>query len=318
MDGWEDRLVREAVAALADRHHHAHAPAEPRAMAAAYEQCRQVTAANSRTFYLASALLPPPQRRAVRALYAFCRRTDDLVDRPGPLARHDLERWRDLALAGDPTGDEPVALAWAHVRAEYGIPNAYAERLIAGARQDLSKTRYATFDELAEYCYAVASTVGLMTMHIIGFSGPDAVPYAIRLGIALQLTNILRDVAEDWDRGRLYLPLDELDRFEVGEAGIAGAIVDDHWRRLVKFQIDRARRLYAASWPGIALLNRRGRFAVGAAAQLYAAILQDIEAHDCDVFRRRAHLSRWAKLRRLPGIWLRVRQLDADRAGAAG
>lgn len=306
---WEDRLIDEATAALSDRQGRSAAPPETPALAAAYKACAAITSANSRTFYLASALLPRRKRRAMRALYAYCRTTDDIVDRPGADASRQLERWRRLTLGGRQADGDPVSLAWTHIQAEYGIPLAYAERLIAGARQDLTQARYATFDDLAEYCYSVASTVGLMTMHITGFSGPEAVPYAVRLGVAFQITNVLRDVAEDWGRGRLYLPLDEFASFGLKEADVGEGALDDRWRAFMEFQIARNRQLYEQALPGIALLHPDGQFAVAAAARLYAGILNDIEAHDYDVFSRRAHLSGYAKLCRLPGIWLQVRRL---------
>jgi phytoene synthase len=149
--------------------------------------------------------------------------------------------------------------------------------------------------------------VGLMSMHIIGFAGNEAIPYAIKLGVALQLTNILRDVGEDWRAGRVYVPLDELVAFGLRQADLERGQVDDRWRALMRFQITRNRRLYAEAWPGIALLSGDGRFAVAAAGELYRAILDDIEAHDYDVFHRRAHVSMWDKARRLPGIWWRSR-----------
>jgi phytoene synthase len=176
-----------------------------------------------------------------------------------------------------------------------------------GVAADLTKDRYATIDELAQYSYGVASTVGLMSMHIIGYSDEDAIPYAIKLGVALQLTNILRDIAEDWARGRVYVPQDELAHFGLTEDDIAAAVVTDRWRAFMRFQIDRNRRLYAEAMPGIGYLDPSGRFAIGAAAELYRAILEDIERHDYDVFSRRAYVSKWGKIGRLPGIWWRSR-----------
>jgi phytoene synthase len=158
---------------------------------------------------------------------------------------------------------------------------------------------------LAEYCYGVASTVGLMTMHIIGFSGPEAIPYAVKLGVALQLTNMLRDVDEDWRAGRLYLPQEELAAFNLIEEDIATGNVDDRWREFMRFQIERNRSLYSEALPGIAMLDPDGRFAISASAELYRAILDDIELHDWDVFQRRSYVGTWGKLRRLPGIWWR-------------
>lgn len=279
--------------------------ASPRELEQAYAHCAALTAEHSRSFHLASSLLSPEKRRAMQALYAFCRVSDNIVDQPEGDPDSRLASWRRLALSARPDCNDPVILAWADIRRRYGIPQRYAEQLIAGVERDLRQTRYRTFGELAAYAYGVASTVGLMSMHIIGFRGPEAIPYAIKLGVALQLTNILRDVGEDWQAGRVYLPAKELVRFGLRETDLEAGRVDERWRRFMRFQIERNRRLYNEAWPGIALLSREGRFAVAAAGELYQAILEDIEAHDYDVFSRRAHIDKWGKLRRLPGIWRR-------------
>jgi phytoene synthase len=148
-------------------------------------------------------------------------------------------------------------------------------------------------------------------MHIIGFAGSEAIPYAIKLGVALQLTNILRDIGEDWRLGRCYLPQSELAQFGITEEDIATGQVNDRWRAFMQYQIERNRRLYAETMPAIALLNADGRFAIRAAAELYQGILDDIETHDYDVFTRRAYVSTWGKLRMLPGIWWRSRRVFA-------
>ena len=145
-------------------------------------------------------------------------------------------------------------------------------------------------------------------MHIVGYASPQAVPYAVKLGVALQITNILRDVGEDLRGGRIYLPQEDLADFGLTEADLATGNTDPRWRAFMAFQIERNRRLYDESWPGIGMLNPSGRFAIAAAADLYRAILTDIERHDTDVFNRRAHLSLTGKLRLLPGIWWRSRR----------
>ena len=149
-------------------------------------------------------------------------------------------------------------------------------------------------------------------MHIIGFAGPEAIPYAIKLGVALQLTNILRDVAEDLRNDRIYLPIEELDAFGIHDTDLQAGQVTEAWRAFMRFQVQRNRQLYAEAWPGIAMLNADGRFAIAAAADLYRGILDDIEAHDYDVFSRRAHVTTWGKLVRLPGIWWQARTVSAD------
>lgn len=309
---WEHNLLARAYEGLESRpagRSTARRVDASTALDRAYQHCDALTRVHSRTFYLASGLLPQSKRRAARALYAFCRRTDDLVDRGRGDARARLASWRERALALHPPEDDPVALAWADTRTRYGIPQRYAEQLIDGVAWDLQTSRYTTFEDLAAYCYGVASTVGLMTMHVVGFSGPEAVPYAVRLGVALQMTNILRDVDEDWHAGRLYLPQEELASFDLSEADIAARQVDDRWLAFLRFQIERVRDLYARALPGVAFLAPVGRFAIAAAAELYQAILEDIEAHRGDVFSRRAYVSRWEKLRRLPGIWWRSKTL---------
>ncbi len=281
-------------------------------MALAYAHCEEITAINSRSFSLASRLLPWPKRRAVRALYAFCRTTDDIVDHPSDNTAEALCNWWGYALSGKPPRDNLVALAWTDTSARYQIPRQYAQQLIYGVERDLHQTRYDTFEDLAKYCYGVASTVGLMSMHIIGFESDEAIQYAVKLGVALQLTNILRDVAEDWQNGRLYLPQEDLNTFGLAESDIERGIVDDRWRNFMRFQIARTRRLYEEAWPGIAILAPEGRFAIAAAADFYRGILGDIEAHDYDVFTRRAHVTKWTKLRRLPSLWWETRQLKRE------
>lgn len=283
-------------------------------LARAYDHCEALTSVHSRSFHLASHLLPPAKRRAARALYAFCRVTDDLVDEIPAAARQDLgavrtslEEWRKRALSPNAYIEDPVIAAWTDTRIRYHIPQRYAEQLVAGVAYDLAHYRYQTFEELSAYCYGVASTVGLMSMCIIGFEGQQAIAYAVKLGVALQMTNILRDVGEDWKSGRLYLPQEELAEYGLSEADIAAGRVDNRWRAFMRFQIARNRQIYDEAWPGIALLNADGRFSIAAAAELYRGILDDIEAHDYDVFSRRSYIGTWAKLRRLPGIWWRSR-----------
>lgn len=306
---WEAPLLARAHEAL-DSCPHGAAPSASRGeVARAYARCAAITRRHSATFHLASALLPARKRRAVRALYAFCRTTDDLVDRERSARR--LAAWRQTVLSPVPPASDPVALAWADARLRHGIPARYAEQLVDAVAGDLRPPAHRTFDDLAAYGYGVASTVGLMAMHIVGFAGPEAVPYAIRLGVALQLTNILRDVGEDLGQGRVYLPAEELAAHGLGPEDLERGVVDDRWRRFMAFQIERNRRLYDEAMPGIALLHRDGRLAIAAAAELYRGILDDIAAHDGDVFRRRAGLGLGAKLRRLPGIWWRARRMKA-------
>lgn len=302
---WEHRLLVRAREALVSPAAEDKLVADTQALNFAYDYCKLVVRANSRTFGMACRLLPYHKRRAAHALYAFCRATDDLVDKTRHVPDTDslITAWRSRLMTPYLGEHDPVPLAWADAQASYGIPRGYADQLIAGIARDLHQRRYQTFGELAEYCYGVASTVGLMVMHIVGFADEDALPYAIKLGVALQLTNILRDVREDWATERLYLPLTELAAFGLGEADIDTGSVGDSWRAFMRFQLARVRQLYDEAQPGVQMLHDDGRLAVSAAAGLYRAILDDIEAHDYDVFHRRAFVSKAETLRRLPGVW---------------
>ncbi len=303
---WEQQLVALALPGPENEAPYPPAPQETELLEQAYAYCDGLAGANGRTFYLASRLLPEEKRRAIRALYSFCRVTDDLIDRSAGDLEAGLAAWRSCTMAFPPPCDNPVAVAWADTRTRYRIPARYAEQLVQGVAADLQNKRYANFEELTVYCYGVASTVGLMSMHIVGYSGRDAIPYAVKLGVAMQLTNILRDVPEDYAAGRIYLPQDELAAFGLSDEDIAAGRNDDRWQRFMQFQIARNRQLYAEALPGVAKLHPAGRYAVAAAAELYRALLDDIEQHDYDVFSHRAHLSTFGKLRRLPAAWLRA------------
>ena len=279
----------------------------------AYSYCDFVTAQHSRTFFLATCFLPSAKRKAIRALYAFCRTSDDLIDCPHDDGDETWDTWRRNALLTVPPSQDLLSVAWADTRRRYPIPLRYIEQFLEGVSRDKCQKAYATFDELAGYAYRVASTVGLMSMHIIGFSSDEAIPYAIKLGVALQMTNILRDVQEDFSAGRIYLPLEELEAFHLSEANLEAGQVDENWRNFMRYQIARNRHLYHEAYPGIRLLNKDGRFAVAAAADLYQEILSDIEAHDYDVFHRRCPPGRCPEATAItlnPRCELRMREFD--------
>src|SRR5689334_1611250 len=276
----------------------------------AYRHAEMITSQHSKSFYLASGLLPEEKRSAVRALYAFCRTVDDIVDESSEGERESqLDYWRGMVESTAFADHDMVAAAWADALARYHIPRHYALQLIDGVARDLVQARYQTFEELATYCYGVASTVGLMSMYIVGFHSNDAVPYAIKLGVALQMTNILRDVGEDYQNGRLYLPREELTYYAIPESDIARGRVTDNWRQFMKFQIERTRQLYAESWTGVKMLEREGQLAIGAASVFYQGILDEIEKRDYDVFTSRASLSALGKVSRIPNLWLRIKSL---------
>jgi len=260
-----------------------------------YQAAADATAVGSKSFYFATRFFPPDLARAAHGVYWFCRTTDDLVDEaPDPVSSASrLEEWDQLLRAALRGSDvqNPVLRLFARVAQEFQIPHEYPLDLIEGMRMDLAMDRegrrYRNFDELKLFCYRVASVVGLMMMHVIGFR-EDPRERAIELGIALQLTNILRDIGEDLRRGRVYLPLDEMREFGYSEAEMEARVRNEAFIRLMQYQAGRARSYYRAAQPGIALLDRRGRFAVEVAARVYAGILDRIEESGYDVFDRRA------------------------------
>jgi len=282
----------------------------------AYQHAEESIREHSKSFHLATSLMPKTERRAVRALYAFCRQTDNLVDDlpPDKLGYTDLNWWRDEVNRPWEKQTDQILMAWADTRDRYGVPQLYGDELIEGCELDLTHSRYPTFDELERYCYCVASTVGLMAMHIFGTTTgvdfEDAKPYAIKLGVALQLTNILRDVGEDARRGRIYLPLEDLERFKVSESDILTGKLSEATIRLLEFEIERAYNLYDKAWPGIGFLAEKARFSVAVAADVYRGILGKIIANGYNVFTQRAFLTRSEKLRRLPAIWVRTQEFD--------
>jgi len=266
---------------------------------AAYDTCRDVTRSASKTFYLASRFLSPEKRRAVWAVYAFCRTADDLVDSTAPagerLAAIEALEGALLAAYDGSTGD-PILVAYVDASRRFGIPLGPALALLRGARMDVTIRRYRTYDELCQYCYLVASTVGLLVSPILGARSPEALAYGVMLGRAMQLTNILRDVGEDASLGRVYLPGEDLARFRYNEEKIFRGVVDDEFVALMRFQIERARGVYAAAEPGIALLSPDSRYTVRLALSLYRRILDEIERNEFDVFARRAYVPLRAKV----------------------
>jgi 15-cis-phytoene synthase len=289
----------------------------------AYEICREITAKYAKTFYLGTLLMPKPKRQAIWAIYAWCRLTDELVDglEATGTTPETLDGWEaqlESIFAGQPIDNPDVALV--DTLAKFPIDIQPFRDMIAGQRLDLYRNRYQNFEELKEYCYYVAGTVGLMSIAVMGIDNShyNAAWYpevyhpteeAIALGIASQLTNILRDVGEDVSRGRIYLPLDELAQFDYTEAELLKGVVDDRWRALMKFQIARARRYYEVAERGISYLSGDARYPIWAALILYRQILDRIEENEYDVFKYRAYVPKHQKLLSLPLAWLRAQVL---------
>ena len=267
-----------------------------------FAACRAITAAANSSFPLAFRLLHPAKRRAMYALYAYMRVTDDLADEPGPVdvRRAKLDAWRrglSAALAGTPT--HPVHPALAETVARYRIPPRYLFDAIDGMETDLAAVRMATFGELYPYCYRVASAVGLACVRIWGLrpgaTFADADGPAEAVGIAFQLTNILRDLAEDLDRGRVYLPLDELTQFGCPPERWRDPAFAPNFQRLMRFQVERARDYYRRGSALLPLLSPDGRAICHVMCATYRGVLDEVERRGYDVFTARVRVPKWRK-----------------------
>ncbi|KAL9661705.1 hypothetical protein QQ045_026531 [Rhodiola kirilowii] len=275
----------------------------------AYDRCGEVCAEYAKTFYLGTLLMTPERRKAVWAIYVWCRRTDELVD--GPNASHitpkALDRWEkrltDL-FEGRPYDMYDAALS--DTVSKYPVDIQPFKDMIEGMRLDLKKSRYQTFDELYLYCYYVAGTVGLMSVPVMGIapeskaSTETVYNAALALGIANQLTNILRDVGEDARRGRIYLPQDELAKAGLSDEDIFRGQVTEKWRNFMKGQIKRARMFFDKAEKGVSELSAASRWPVWASLLLYKQILDAIEANDYDNFSKRAYVGKVKKFASLP------------------
>ena len=272
----------------------------PRPTPSDWARCSAVARAHGRTFYFASQFLLPARRRAIHAAYAWCRVADDIVDRAPATGLDRAAGALDAWEAELDAPRHPVAVAFAASRVRFGIPECAARDLLTGLRMDLHPRCFAGWDELRGYCYHVAGTVGLMAAPILGCRDETALPRAVDLGIAMQLTNILRDIAEDAEMGRLYLPLADLAAFGVDPASVLAGRPNGRFHDLIAFQIERARDLYASAWLGIPALDPAGRFTTLASAHLYAKILHRLEEQGRDPFAGRAHVPTRRKLQSLP------------------
>jgi phytoene synthase len=263
-----------------------------------YRYCEQIARREAGNFYHAFRVLPRSQRKAMCALYAFLRLTDDLGDGPGSASekRDLLVDWRqrfERCLIDDYS--HPLHRAFHDTVRNHGIPIQYLQDVIDGVEMDLNIMRYQTFTDLYRYCYRVASAVGLACIHIWGFEDERAKEYAESAGIAFQLTNILRDLGEDSHRGRVYIPLEDLDRFDYPVEKLTQGTRDECFRSLMRFQIERARHYYDISQPLASLLPPAGRAVFVVMTCTYRGLLDAIEHRDYDVFSRRVSLSHWRK-----------------------
>ncbi|KAJ8598287.1 hypothetical protein CTAYLR_005986 [Chrysophaeum taylorii] len=289
----------------------------------AYRRCGEITKIFSKTFYFGTTFFSEAKKTAVWAIYVWCRRTDDIVDSPlatmlgAERMAEDLEKWEarlDKIWQGEPTDSLDLALADAKRR--YPELNIVPYKdMIKGMLMDTPghefyQSRYNTWEDLEVYCYRVAGTVGLMTLPVLGTSNgytlEEAREPALALGIAFQITNILRDVGEDALRGRIYLPLDDLHKFGVSEQQIFDGIVDQNYVNLLNYEIERAKHYYEKARTGIPMLAPEARLAVASSLRVYKAILDKIVENEYDNFRKRAYVSKIDKFLMLPAAYLDI------------
>ena len=303
----------------------------------AYDHCQRVAKEHAKNFYYAFRTLPLRKRRAIYAAYAICRLWDDIADEDAPLSekrRMFAETRRTLAatlscpsnnplsLEGEGRGEgdidkpdstltphsspltPPEFIALADATTAFGIPARYFDEILDGVESDLVKTRFADFAELRDYCYKVASVVGLICIEVFGYDDPSAEGYAVDMGIALQLTNILRDLKEDADRDRIYLPQDEMARFGYTDEDLKNRVVNEPFRSLMRYQAERARSYYARSRPLFDMVELESRTCLRVLHEAYAAILDRIEQSGFDVYSQRIGLSASEKLLITARLWL--------------
>ncbi len=271
-------------------------------LAESYELCRRAQRAHSRTYYFSTRFFPPEVRPHVHALYAFMRYADEIVDNPGAISLEGqlaaLEAFEEetLAAVGGERVPNPVLRAYANTVRVRGIDPEDIAAFMQSMKMDTRVFRYPTYGDLELYTYGSAAVVGLMMCRVVGVADKRADAHAEALGTAMQLTNFLRDIGEDWGRGRVYLPLEDLERFGYAEEYLGEGVVDERFVALVRFEIRRTRELYALADEGMGYIPRGRRYPIVVARELYAAILDRIEAQGYDVFSRRAETSRAGKL----------------------
>ena len=273
------------------------------------DYCQSKAAASGSSFYYSFLFLSPERRRAITALYAFCREVDDIVDETEDpqVARTKLAWWRSEIgnlFAGKP--QHPVTRALEPAITPFGITAIRLNEIIDGMQMDLDQSRYLDFKALERYCYLVAGVVGLLAAGIFGYRNPRTLEYAKNLGLAFQLTNVIRDVGEDARRNRIYLPMDELKRFEVPASDILNARYSDNFMRLMQFQAQRARSYYATAFDALPAEDRREQRAGLIMAAIYRTVLDEVESEGFKVLSQRTSLTPMRKLMIAVRTWLRT------------
>lgn len=283
--------------------------------AEAQAYCIELTKKSGSNFYYSFLFLPKARRNAMYTIYAFCKAVDSAVDEPPPGSdpKEELRRWRaelEEVYGGSPTW--PIMISLAHHVKRLSIPKAYFDELIKGVEMDLVTTRYRTFEELSLYCYRVASVVGLICLHVFGPTSAHAQDYAVDLGMAFQLTNILRDLGTDAEQGRIYLPQEDLVQFGYSETDLLQRHNNPQLRELVHFETKRARAYYGkaqAALDGLPKSDRRALSVAEIMRAVYSRILERIDRPDHAVFGPRVRLSTSHRLALAAGVWFRSKLL---------
>lgn len=293
---------------------------DDQSLQSAYSHCRSITKKHAKTFYMATRFLPNHKQRSIFAIYGLCRYLDDLVDEAEDLIEHHdishLEIYERLDIFKNNLVDsykgihqnDPILIAFSDTLKRYEISLELPLLLLEGVKMDLQKSRYNTFDELYDYSYKVASVVGLMTSEVFGYTNKKALDYAVDLGIAMQLTNILRDVGEDLARDRIYLPADELEEFGIRRDSLLSKEKTPEFCEFMSFQIERARRYYIEADKGVLMLDQDSRLPVLLARENYSRILDKIEENNYNVFEERAYLNSAEKLSIIPKVMYNLKK----------
>lgn len=271
------------------------------------ESAKQISKESKSSFYYAFNLLPEKQRDAMNTVYAFCRKTDDIVDDlsvPNDIKYEKLRRWRlefEKAFAG--RSEYPLLNKLGRTILNFNIPLDPFFELIKGMEMDLQKNRYKSFDDLLVYCYRVASTVGLMCIEIFGYKNPSTKDFAVNLGIALQLTNILRDLGKDAEQGRIYLPQEDLLRFNYSETKLYNKISDENFKQLMKYEVERAKNYFDKATQSLDLDDKKTMFAARAMQHIYYRMLERIVQSDYDVLNNEIKVKKIEKVGIALGVW---------------
>ncbi|MCX7875571.1 MAG: presqualene diphosphate synthase HpnD [Melioribacteraceae bacterium] len=272
-----------------------------------FDESKEITKESKSSFYYAFSLLEKPKREAMNTVYAFCRKTDDIVDlgnEPDEVKYERLRKWR-IELEKALKGSSEIQLLnklIIYIK-QFNIPLDPFFELIAGVEMDLQRKRYLTFDDLSNYCYLVASTVGLMCIEIFGYKHPSTKDYAVNLGKAMQLTNILRDVKKDYENGRIYLPQNDLKLFDYSEEDLKNKIYNQHFINLMKYEADRAKYFYQKANDSLNYEDKRSMFAARAMQHIYYRLLKKLEKENFDVLNKNIKVNKVEKVSIAFGVW---------------